>query len=107
MQQVHIAFLACLAAGCASSEQIQAEFAAHVEDSNECTSDGECAVIYPGCPLGCSVAVNIEHAEECEAYAADLIASYERGGTRCEYDCIAVSPPYCDEGRCAVDPLEP
>ena len=104
---VRALLLACLVAGCATSEQIQADFDAHVEDSNGCASDAECTVIYPGCPLGCAVAVNAEHAAECAAYAADLIASYERGGASCEYDCIAVGAPFCDEGRCRVDPLEP
>lgn len=45
---------------------------------------------------------------EIEPPAADLIASYERSGASCVYDCIPTSAPYCDEeGRCRVDPIDP
>lgn len=99
---------ALLASGCMSAGEASDAFAAHIEESNACASDAECTVIYPGCPLGCAVAVNVEHADECARYAADLIASYERSGESCVYDCIATSAPYCDEeGRCRVDPIEP
>lgn len=97
--------LALLASGCMSADEANAAFAAHVEESNHCASDDECTVVYPGCPLGCWAAVNVEHAAACQAYAADLIASYERADASCAYDCIAAGPPYCDdEGRCRVDP---
>lgn len=103
-----IVAVALLASGCMSADDANAAFAERVEESNHCASDDECTVISPGCPLGCWAAVNVEHAAECEQYAADLIDAYERGGTNCAYGCIGVGAPYCDdEGRCRADPMEP
>ena len=105
-RRIAIAALVLLATGCASAEEIQAEFAAHVEESNACVEDAECALISPGCPLGCFVSVRADAADACAAYAAQLIDEYERSGARCDYDCIAPGPVRCEEGRCTADPIE-
>lgn len=112
--RAHPIVLGALLAGCAlasglvgcapSADQIQADFDEHVAARGACTVDADCAVISPGCPLGCFVAVRADAAEECEAYARELIASYERGGSRCAYDCVVPGPPRCEAGSCRVDP---
>lgn len=106
LRRAAIAVLVLLAAGCASAEEIQADFAAHVGASSACVEDAECALIVPGCPLGCFVAVRADAADECTAYAAGLIDEYERSGARCDYDCLAAGPVRCEEGRCTADPIE-
>lgn len=91
--------------GCApSADEIQAAFDAHVEGANACATDGECAIASAGCPLGCWVVVRAERVADVERRAAELIADYERGGTRCEYDCVAPGTPVCVAGRCASVP---
>lgn len=102
----HLVFVALLASGCASEEQLRADFDAHVEESNACVDDAECALISPGCPLGCFAAVRADRLESCEAYAARLVERYELGGASCEYDCIAPGPLRCEEGRCSAAPIE-
>lgn len=98
--------LALALCGCRSMEAIQADFDAYVETVNACGDDAECTVIYPGCPLGCFTAVRVDRREEAEAYARNLVASYELGGPSCEYDCLAHDPARCDEGHCLVEPTE-
>lgn len=103
-----IMFATLLASGCMRADEANAAFADRVEESNSCARDDECTLISAGCPLGCWAVVNVEHAAECEQYAADLIAAYERSGASCAYGCIGAGTPYCDdEGRCRADPSEP
>jgi hypothetical protein len=100
-----LGLLLAAASGCVSEEEIQADFDAHVEESNACELDADCALIFPGCPLGCFVAVRVDRVEECTAFADELIASYEVFGRTCEYDCPEPGEPYCGaDGRCRVGP---
>jgi hypothetical protein len=95
--------LAC--SGCAPSEDdIQTAFGETVADSNACDVDGDCDIASSDCPLGCWVAVRADRVEAVERRAAELIADYERGGTRCEYDCSAPGTPTCAAGRCTAEP---
>lgn len=98
---------ALLAAGCTTLEQAEASFEERLEDWNQCEADAECTVIFPGCPFGCAVAVNEAHAEEAQAYAADLSAALERSGQVCMYGCVAPGEPFCEEGRCRVEEAAP
>lgn len=102
-----VAFGIVAATGCVTEAQIQADFDAHVAENSECTVDAECVVIWPGCPLGCFAAVHVDAADECISYANGRIDAWEAGGQSCVYDCIGAGEPYCDEGRCAVDPIGP
>jgi hypothetical protein len=96
------ALLLC-AAGCSPSEEdIQAEWDETVAASNACQSAADCALVSPGCPLGCFAAVNSAKKAEVEARAAELIKEYESGGMACAYSCLAPGPLECTGGQCTV-----
>jgi hypothetical protein len=93
-----------LSTGCSRSEaELKAEFDAFVATRNECQATSECVLAGADCPLGCSVAVNVEHKAAVEKKAAELVAEYERWGASCAYECIG-GKPECVEGRCQVVP---
>lgn len=102
---VLLSAFALLASACATEESIQEDWDAFVAEHSSCRVDADCALVYPGCPLGCFDAIRADAVEEADALADDLIGEWELGGTRnCEYDCVAPSAPYCDpDGKCAVD----
>lgn len=106
MRAIWIVMFALLGACAPSSEDIRADFDEHVARSSTCSVDADCAVISPGCPLGCFVAVRADAADACEAYARDRITAFERAGTSCDYDCVAPGTPRCEAGACVVDPAE-
>lgn len=85
-----------------SEEEVQATFNEQVELSNDCSNTLECAVVYAGCPLGCSAAVNVEKQEEIEELAKELISEYERNGIGCAYSCMQQFPA-CVENKCVLD----
>jgi hypothetical protein len=95
--------LLVLVAGCADEERLNARWDAFVADHAACEVAEDCALVYPGCPLGCFNAVNVAFVDEAEAEAARLVRAYERWGRACVYDCAAAGPPTCDDGRCAVE----
>lgn len=99
-------FLALLlfACGCAapSEDEIRAEFATFVDEHNACDDVSECTLIYPGCPLGCYVPINVESAEDAKAKAKALIDDYESGGSGCAYSCIGETPLACRNHRCEL-----
>lgn len=99
---------ALLALACATEESIKEEWDAFVEANSRCQVNSDCALVYPGCPLGCLAAVRADAVEEAQAYAKDLIDEWELGGMRnCEYDCMGPTEPSCDAtGKCAVEPLD-
>lgn len=95
-----IAILA--AAGCISADRAGEQWDDWVDQHSSCEVDEDCALIYPGCPLGCADAVAAEYLEDAEEEADDLIRRYERPGRGCDYSCMPVGDPYCDAGTCAV-----
>ena len=93
-------------AGCSPArEEVEKQFETFVNGANQCTAASECAVVTPGCPLGCFVAVRADRQAAVEAKARDLIAQYERAGARCEYECVTVGPLTCTDGRCGFGPV--
>jgi hypothetical protein len=93
-----------LSCGAPSADDIKTRFEAYVSGANQCSAASECAVAKSDCPLGCFVAVRADRKADVEAKARDLIEEYERGGMRCEYDCVAPGPITCTAGRCAAEP---
>ena len=92
---------------CSPSEvDIQKAFEERVAQSQHCESASECTLIYPGCPLGCFVAVNVDEADALADYASELIADYESGGVACNYGCIGAPEVDCVEQVCTLLPLE-
>lgn len=69
-----------------------------------CDVDADCDIASSDCPLECWVAVRADRVESVEQRSAELIADYEREGTRCEYDCTSPGTPMCIAGRCAAEP---
>jgi hypothetical protein len=99
------ALLLVAAAGCApGEEEIQQKWDDFVADHNACSAAADCTLIFPGCPLGCFVAVSADSKSEAELEASELIEAYESGGRGCDYDCLAAGPVACVEGRCEVEP---
>jgi hypothetical protein len=97
---------ALLATSCGrSAEEVQEEFNTFVDGANQCTAASDCVLVSPGCPLGCAVAVRADRKADVEARARDLISQYERGGARCDYECVGVGPLACTAGRCAFGPV--
>lgn len=87
--------------GCAADEdEIQAEFDSYVAARQSCEDDGDCALVYPGCPLGCYVVVATVHVNDVKHKAEELIDDYERGGSTCDYSCLEPPIPICPAGRC-------
>ena len=85
LRAIFAMFCAAAIGGCApSEEEIKQEFGEFVSKHVACTRDTECALISPGCPLGCSVAIQAGAASEGERLGRELIDDYERGGTACE-----------------------
>ena len=91
-------------AGCApSAEEIQEEFEEYVDGVNACSVATECAVVMPGCPLGCGVAVRVDQVAAVERKADELIGDYVSGGQVCIYTCPAPGAVECVGGRCAFE----
>ena len=89
--------------GCAapSEHEVQAAFHSFVASHNRCERDEDCALMFPGCPLGCYAAVHRSAVEEAEQVARGLIADYEAPGRACFYQCIADCGVRCAENVCA------
>jgi len=88
--------------GCISGDRIDQKWDDWVSENSSCEVDDDCALVYPGCPLGCFTAVSADAVEDAEAKADDLIRRYELGGRSCDYDCMHAGEPICDAGTCAV-----
>lgn len=97
------ALAALLSAACGpSEEEIKADFASFVDSANRCEIAADCALVYPGCPLGCYAAVRADRAEEAMRYAEELISDYESGGASCQYDCVEPPRLTCVQLRCGL-----
>lgn len=97
-----LALLLLLVAGCLSEDGASERWDEWLSKHDHCNADGDCALVYPGCPLGCAAAVNASDVKEAEATAERLINRYERPGRTCVYECMAVSGVECADGRCAL-----
>jgi hypothetical protein len=86
-------------------EALRKEFEGYVETVNSCVSDSECTVIFPGCPLGCFVAVPEARRTEIEAKAQSMLTAFGGGRTVCGYNCAASSPASCTDRRCTSKPV--
>jgi hypothetical protein len=96
---------ALAASACApSEEEIQEEFDEFLSTRNSCSDVSDCALVYPGCPLGCAVGVNKAHAADVKAKAEELIEDYESGGQACAYECLQTEPA-CTACRCDAVPV--
>lgn len=100
--------LLALPAACAkrSEQDIQEEFQAYVGERNHCAEDGDCELVYPGCPLGCFVAVNRAEATAVKEKADELVAEYESEGQGCAYACMPMRA-ICASDRCDAVPEDP
>jgi hypothetical protein len=87
-----------------SEEEIQREFQSFVDKSNQCKDVSECVVASTSCPLGCFVVVHRDHKKAVEDKARALVASYERGGRACAYECVPVGELSCSNNRCQAGP---
>jgi hypothetical protein len=85
-----------------SEEDVKAEFESFVAQNNHCTAATDCAIAGASCPLGCFVAVRSDRKAAVEAKARELVEEYERGGQRCDYDCVPAGQLACDQNRCAT-----
>lgn len=90
-----------------SEDSVRAEFKQYVAGANQCTESRECVFAYPGCPLGCFVAVRTDRRDDVERKAKDLISQYEAGGRGCSYDCAAPTGVICLAGRCTEGNAQP
>jgi hypothetical protein len=90
-----------------SEDDIKRRFGEYVSGANACTAASECAVASSNCPLGCFVPVRADRKTDVEKRARELIAEYERGGRRCDYDCVPPGQLACLSGRCAFSDSAP
>ena len=99
-----LAFLSCAAMllGCGGGPSA-GEVEQALEEANYCAAPEDCAVLYPGCPLGCYAVVNEAEAQAVQSLIDDY---FDTHGHTCDYDCIAIGDPRCENGRCVVDPLQ-
>lgn len=95
--------LAAALPSCVSEADLRREWTDYVETASECTEAADCALISPGCPLGCYDAVAVEAADDAMSEADRLVGSYEGTGRTCEYDCPEAPALLCSEGRCCVE----
>jgi hypothetical protein len=86
-------------------EALRKQFEAYVDTVNACTADMDCTVIFPGCPLGCFVAVPEARREEIEKKARSMLDEFGGGASVCVYNCAANGPPRCTDRRCTANPV--
>jgi hypothetical protein len=58
--------------------------------------------VFPGCPLGCYVAVNTNAAANVESKAKELIDDGGDGTMGCAYECKQPPPVACQGGGCTL-----
>ena len=76
-----------------------------VDTYNECTTDNECMVLYPGCPLGCGAAIHTIHEQAVRDAADELMTRYnQQNQPSCAYICMPIYP-ICHEGECEARSL--
>jgi hypothetical protein len=94
---------AALSCGGPSEDTIKTEFDAYVAGANACAAVADCQIVFPGCPLGCEVAVRADRSVDVMKKAASLIQQYESGShSGCAYSCAQLQAA-CTQGQCAVE----
>jgi len=91
-------------AGCVSLVETQTQWQAYLDVLPACEIDEDCAIIEPGCPLGCYESVPAGFQGEAQSIAEGLADDY-RGFLRpCVYECGPRPVAFCDlgTGRCAT-----
>jgi len=91
---------------CVSLVDTQREWKSYLDGLPDCDVDADCAIIEPGCPLGCYASVPLDSRSEAEPVAADLVDQYRTGLRPCTYECGPRPMGICDDKRCetGVDP---
>jgi hypothetical protein len=79
---------------------LRPEFDKAVSAHNSCQKSSDCAVVTPGCPFDCYVAVAKAEVSEVERRARELVSE---SGCRCMYKCSKVPRAFCVDGKCAID----
>lgn len=97
---------------CTTLVDIQTEWKTFLVELPPCKVDADCAIIEPGCPLGCYTGVLAGRVADAEAVAAELVERYDNGIRPCVYECQPAPPlVICDSDlRCVLDddpPLPP
>jgi hypothetical protein len=92
-----------LSCGGPSEQTIKTEFDAYVAGANACAAVADCQIVFPGCPLGCEVAVRADRSVDVMKKAGSLIQEYENGShSGCAYSCTQ-SHAVCTQSQCAVE----
>jgi hypothetical protein len=81
---------------------IRPAFEKLVSEHSSCLRSSDCAVVAPGCPLGCYVAVRRSDVSIVESRARELVA---QGGPdcRCMYKCPPEPRPSCTNETCTTE----
>jgi hypothetical protein len=80
---------------------LRPEFDKAVAANGACTKSSDCAVLTPGCPFGCYVAVARMHAVEVERLPHELVG--RAPDCRCMYKCTARPRASCVRGNCTIE----
>lgn len=83
-------------ASCVSLVEVQNDWRTYLEQTGTCSVDADCAVIAPGCPLGCYAGVPQGFQAEALGVAAELADRYQQGLRPCEYRCGPEPFATCD-----------
>lgn len=79
----------------------KAQIETTLKAANSCRSDGDCTTLLPGCPFGCTRA--IQRSINVETIESE-IADYKASCNECVYRCRpAPHPPTCRAGFCSLD----
>jgi hypothetical protein len=84
------------------NEAIRPAFEKLVSEHNSCLRSSDCAVVAPGCPLGCYVAVRSSDVRIVESRARELVEQ-NAPECRCTYKCTPEPRPLCTNGTCTTD----
>jgi hypothetical protein len=79
----------------------KAQIETTLKAASSCRSDGDCTTLMPGCPFGCTRAIQRSiNVATIESEIADYKASCDE----CVYRCRpALHPPTCRAGFCSLD----
>jgi hypothetical protein len=79
----------------------KAQIETTLKAASSCRSDGDCTTLMPGCPFGCTRA--IQRSINLETIESE-IADYKASCNECVYRCRpAAHPPTCRAGFCSLD----
>ncbi|MCA9691260.1 MAG: hypothetical protein KC636_16775 [Myxococcales bacterium] len=84
--------------GCLTQDKVETT----IEEANYCDATEDCAVLFPGCPLGCYAYVNKAEVDDVQH---EIDVYHTMNGQTCDYDCVETPPVACEAGRCVEDDL--